>query len=170
MSQKEFSPNIEIIQIREEYIESYHACFDSIAKERIYLARLEAPPLEEVAEYTKKNIAKGNIHLVALIDDRVVGWCGIPRMKKEGFRHCGVLGMGVHKNFRGKGLGKSLMNTAITKAKEQGLERIELEVYSINAAAVHLYKQAGFEVEGIKKKARKLDGIYSDNLCMALFL
>ena len=168
MSKKEIPLKPDIIQIREEHIASYHACFDSIAKEKIYLARLEAPPLEEVARYTKMNIAEENIHLVAVIDDYVVGWCGIPRMEKEGFRHCGTLGIGVHKAFRGLGLGKRLMNTALSKAKQIGLERIELEVYRSNKAAVHLYEKAGFEIEGIKKKACKFDGKYDDNLCMAL--
>ncbi len=160
---------IRIVQISEEYIESFHACFDSVARERVYLGRIKARPLDEVAAFTKKNIAKKNIHLIALVDDRVIGWCRIPPLEKEGFRHVGVLGMGVHKDYRGKGLGKRLLDVALAQAREKGLERVELEVYSTNEAAIHLYRSAGFEVEGIKKKVRKLDGEYFDNLCMALF-
>jgi RimJ/RimL family protein N-acetyltransferase len=39
-----------------------------------------------------------------------------------------------------------------------GLERIELEVFASNTGANRLYEKAGFVVEGVKKKRRKLDG------------
>ena len=51
-----------------------------------------------------------------------------------------------------------------------GLERIELEVFVSNAAAIKLYEKAGFVVEGVKKKGRKLDGEYDDLVEMALFI
>jgi ribosomal protein S18 acetylase RimI-like enzyme len=161
---------IEIIQITEAHIPGFHDCFDSVARERIYLGRLKAHPYEEMEEFTKRNIAQGNIQLVALLDEKVIGWCGIPPIDKEGFRHVGVLGIGIHKDHRGKGIGKLLMQKAIAQAKEKALERIELDVFTVNEAAIGLYKSFGFEIEGMKKKVRKIDGKYYDDLCMALLL
>lgn len=160
--------NLEILPITEKHIESFHACLDSVAKERIHLARLEAPSLEATIEFVKKKIAKEIVHFVAILENTVIGWCDIHPLAREGFTHCGILGMGVLKDYRGKGIGKVLLNTAIAKAEEKGLERIELDVYSANKTAVYLYKKLGFEAEGIKKKARKIDGEYYDILCMAL--
>ena len=111
--------DIEIIQITEAYIESFHACFDSVARERFYLGRLKAPPLENVKEFVLKKIAKDIVHLVAITDETVVGWCDIHPFEKEGFTHVGVLGMGIDKEYRGQGLGKKLLNTAIERAKEE---------------------------------------------------
>ena len=159
---------IEIVQIRKEHIPGFHACFDSVARERIYLGRLKAPPLEDVRAFVLKKIEKNIPHFIAIADGVVIGWCDIYPLEKETFQHVGVLGMGVHKDHRGLGLGKKLMEKTLAKAKEKGWERIELEVYTTNTAAIRLYESFGFEVEGRKRKVRKLDGEYYDNLMMAL--
>ena len=88
----------------------------------------------------------------------------------EGFTHCGRLGMGVHKSFRRLGLGTRLIERTISRAKGRGLERIELEVLASNTPAIKLYEKVGFVVEGVKKRARKLDGAYDDLVEMALFI
>jgi RimJ/RimL family protein N-acetyltransferase len=168
------SRTIQILPIAEEHIESLHHCFDTVARERKYLARVQAPPLEAVRQFALKSIESAAIRLVALSQEenqaRVVGWCDISPMKREGFTHRGTLGMGVHKDFREHGIGTRLINEALSKAKGKGLERIELEVFASNAPAIKLYEKLGFVVEGVKKKARKLDGIYDDMIEMALFI
>ena len=37
---------IEIVPIREDLIDSFHAALDVVCRERVYLAFLEAPPIE----------------------------------------------------------------------------------------------------------------------------
>lgn len=56
---------------------------------------------------------------------------------------------------------------AIASAVAQGMERIELEVFASNARAIRLYERLGFVTEGVKRGARKLDGVYEDNVLMA---
>lgn len=51
-----------------------------------------------------------------------------------------------------------------------GLEKVELEVYSDNIAAIRLYERHGFKPEGVKKHARKFEGKYQDIQLMALLL
>lgn len=91
-------------------------------------------------------------------------------MSLEGFTHSGQLGMGVQKRFRRMGIGTKLIEQALRKAKAKGLERVELKVFASNTAAIKLYEKLGFVVEGVKKKARKLDGAYDDLVEMALLL
>jgi RimJ/RimL family protein N-acetyltransferase len=69
---------------------------------------------------------------------------------------------------RGKGLGTRLARAAIDRAWSDGLERIELEVFASNERAIELYRRLGFVTEGVKRRARKLDGQYDDNVLMAL--
>ena len=107
---------------------------------------------------------------VALKGDEVIGWCDISPRRGEGFTHCGRLGMGVLKDYRRQGIGTKLMERAIIRAIELGLERIELEVYSSNTPAINLYEKRGFNHEGAKRRARKLDGVYDDIIVMALFI
>jgi ribosomal protein S18 acetylase RimI-like enzyme len=165
---------VQIIPIAEEHIESLHRCFDAVARERKYLGRVQAPPLEAVRQFALRSIESAAIRLVAIGQDenqvRVVGWCDISPMEREGFTHRGTLGMGVHADFRKRGIGTRLINKAISRAKENGLERIELEVFASTTPAIKLYEKMGFVVEGVKKKARKLDGVYDDMIQMALFI
>ena len=85
-------------------------------------------------------------------------------------RHIGELGMGVHKDYRRLGLGERLAKAVIEKAVENGLERIELEVFASNTAAINLYKKLGFTIEGVHKHGRKIDGKYDDVISMALLI
>jgi ribosomal protein S18 acetylase RimI-like enzyme len=162
--------DIQIAPIAEEQIEGFHRCLDLVARERLYLALLQAPPLDSVKAAVLSNIADHMLRFVALIDKQVVGWCDIRRLKHEGFRHRGELGMGVDPRYRRLGVGQQLVSHTIQKAKESGLERIELEVFASNVAAIRLYEKMGFVTEGVKSKARKIDGTYDDIIEMALFV
>ena len=96
--------------------------------------------------------------------------CDVTRKPIEGFRHSGVLGMGLLETYRRRGLGSALLRAVLAEAKLQGLSRIELEVYTSNQPAIALYERFGFVREGIKRSARILDGQGEDILCMALLL
>lgn len=161
---------IHILPITEEHIESYHRCFDSVARERLYLGRVEAPPLEDTRESVRSNIAGRGAQLVALYQGEVIGWCVIIPNSCEGFKHNGKLGMGVYKSYRRVGLGERLARVAIDQARKMGLERLELGVFASNVGAVKLYEKLGFEIEGLNKRARKLDGKYDDLIEMVLFI
>jgi len=160
---------IRIVPTGEEYVEGFHAAVDVVARERRYLALVEAPPLEASRAFARAVQADGGVHLVAVAPgDRVVGWCDVHRSPREGFRHVGHLGMGLLPGYRGRGLGRRLMEAAIARAWEAGLERIELEVFASNSPARALYEKLGFVTEGVRRRARKLDGRYDDNVFMAL--
>lgn len=167
---KEDDVEIFISPIKEEYVEGFYRCLDEVARERKYLTFTEAPPLESVREFVLSNIAEGRVQCVATVDGRVIGWCDILPRPWPGFEHVGGLGMGLLPRWRGRGIGKRLMEAALAWAKQSGFERIELEVYASNAPAIALYRRFGFTTEGVKVRGRKLDGVYDDIVQMALFL
>jgi ribosomal protein S18 acetylase RimI-like enzyme len=76
--------------------------------------------------------------------------------------------MGLLPDYRGRGLGRQLVAQAVRAARQAGIERVELEVFASNERAIALYRAFGFATEGIKRRARKLDGQYEDNVFMAL--
>ena len=78
--------------------------------------------------------------------------------------------MGVLLNYRGKGIGRRLLEACLSLACASGLEKVELEVFSDNKAAIRLYESLGFTPEGMKIRARKLEGKYQDIQLMALSL
>lgn len=157
--------------IQEEDIESFRDTLGSVARERKFLAFVDSPPLEGTREYVRSNIEQKVAHYVAVVDGNVAGWCDITRnTSRPVFTHIGHLGMGVAAQHRGKGLGKALMAAALNHAREQGLSRIELEVYASNEPAKALYRSFGFEREGIKRKHAFFGDRFEDSELMALFL
>lgn len=151
-------------------IPSFYKCLDSVARERIFIEMIEAPPLELVAKFQTDLIGAGGPVSYAVRGREVVGWCDVFKIANPRQHHRGVLGMGVHKDFRGQGLGSRLMEHTLTLARDAGLEKIELQVYTSNVAAIRLYESHGFEREGLMRKYRRLDEVDFDSLLMAKFL
>ncbi|HDQ44192.1 MAG TPA: N-acetyltransferase [bacterium] len=52
-------------------------------------------------------------------------------------------------------------------AKEiNGIEKVELEVFQTNTAAIAFYGKAGFRREGVRIRARRIDAVFDDLLLM----
>jgi RimJ/RimL family protein N-acetyltransferase len=161
--------SIRIVPTAEKYVENLQRTIDAIAHERRYLGFLEGPPLEQTRAFVRALMAGAGVQFLAVDgSDTVNGWCDIFRNPQEGFRHRGQLGMGVLPQARGRGLGARLVTATIEQAWSEGLERVELEVFASNTPAIGLYRKLRFDVEGVKRRARKLDGSYDDIVVMAL--
>ena len=61
-----------------------------------------------------------------------------------------VFSLEVLKDFRKKGYGRKLMESAITRCKERGFHLVELNTETYNEAANYLYKSLGFQLNGLK--------------------
>ena len=159
---------IQIRHISENDIEGFHTCFDEVACERKFLGFVAAPPIEQTRKWLLAGMEQGEIRLIAVEDNRIVGWCDIETNDREGFSHAGKLGMGILKEYRGQGIGSKLLKETLSAAKAGHLERVELDVYASNTTAIKLYEKFNFQIEGRKRKARKLDETYDDIIVMAL--
>jgi ribosomal protein S18 acetylase RimI-like enzyme len=149
------------------YIEGFREVVGAVARERIYIAFVDAPPLEEVRKFVQGNIRDGRPCFVALDGEQVIGWCDISSLGRPVFAHSGILGMGVLDGYREQGIGKALMTATLDAAKAAGLTRVELTVREHNQRALKLYEKMGFVIEGVKRRGVFLDGQYEDLICMA---
>ncbi len=162
--------DIRIMRMTDDHIPSFRECLDSVARERTSLAFTEAPPLDAVGTFVRESREHGAVQYVALDGEGLVaGWCDIVPLNIEGCRHVGRLGIGVRARDRGRGIGRRLMEAAVKEAPRRGMERIELEAFASNTRAIALYRSFGFGTEGVKRRARKLDGVYDDLIIMAFF-
>lgn len=162
---------LQIRPIREDDAAAFHALVDGVCRERRYLATLESPPLESTRAFISSTIKAGHPQLVAEENGKLIGWCdAIPGGPASCSRHVARLGMGLQADYRGRGIGRQLLDAVITKARELGLEKIELGVYASNEPAIRLYRSFGFTEEGTHKRARLVDGVYDDILMMAIWL
>jgi ribosomal protein S18 acetylase RimI-like enzyme len=160
--------SIEIAPVREEHIEGCHAALNTVARERRYLTFLEAPPVEQSRQFIGRSIARRHPHFVALDGDRVVGWCDVTPHEQPATQHRGLLGMGLLPEWRGHGVGRRLIERTLEASRAFPLARVELAVRADNEDAMALYRKVGFEVEGRRQRALFVDGIYYDDIVMAL--
>lgn len=160
---------ITIEPMAERHIESFYWAFDAVARERRFLALLEAPPLDQVRRFALDSLAKGsNVHLVAMDGENLIGWCDITRMERAVFAHCGILGMGLLPAYRGQGIGRRILSQTLEAAWVQAFARVELTVYTTNVSAFRLYLSAGFVKEGCLRRRALIDGDYIDSWMMAV--
>ena len=106
--------------------------------------------------------------LMAEVEGRVVGDLSL-RRRKGRLAHVASLGMAVHDDYQGQGIGTALIEAAIEMADNWlNLKRVELDVYTDNARAIHLYKNFGFEIEGTRRALNIREGEYVDTYSMTL--
>lgn len=163
-------PQPTIRLMTEDDIPEYHACLDTVARERRYLSMVAAPPLEASKAWALPHLKANHPFFVAIHEDKVVGWCDITPNDRAYFAHRGTLGMGVHPDHRGLGIGRTLLKAALEHARSIGLEQVELEVFSSNQTAIRLYERCGFVLDGTRRNACKSEGSYQDILLMACSL
>ena len=163
------SDTIEIVRIRPYHVEGFRRTFDAVARERRFLAVLEAPPLDEVRQYVQDAIDADDPMAVALGEDAVVGWCDIRRYRQATRRHRGALGMGVIPAWRQRGVGSRLLGAVLELACARGFARVDLDVYADNAPAIRLYEKFGFTHEGFQRDAFRIDGRSFYAIAMAWF-
>jgi ribosomal protein S18 acetylase RimI-like enzyme len=159
---------IEIVPITQGHIESFHRTLDVVARERRYLSFLEAPPFEATQAFILDIIEHGYPQLVVLSGGEVVGWCDVTPKPRPIYAHSGVLGMGLLPQFRHHGIGKRLILQALAAAQAFGMQRVELTVRENNANAIALYRNVGFEIEGVQRNAVFVDGTYENLILMAV--
>jgi L-phenylalanine/L-methionine N-acetyltransferase len=123
-------------------------------------------------EVWRKRLAEppeGTFNLLACVENEVVGQLGLHTFPNHfRRRHVGQIGMAVHDDWQGKGAGTALMQAAVDLAdKWLNLTRLELEVYTDNEAALHLYKKFGFIIEGTLHQFAYRDGQFVNVYTMA---
>ena len=100
--------------------------------------------------------------------EKVIGTAGLRVSANPRLSHSASIGIMVHRDYQGMGVGTRLMETLLDMADNWlMLVRVELGVYTDNAKAIALYKKMGFEEEGVKRKAAIRNGRYVDEMIMA---
>ncbi|HAH43294.1 GNAT family N-acetyltransferase [Gimesia sp.] len=161
--------NFRVRQIELDDLAGFREALTRVAAERKYLLTVEPPSLENMEAYVRHNIEQNHAQYVALVEQRIVGWADLIPHARETVRHVARLGMGVLPECRGQGIGNQLLERAMAHAWEQGLKRLELEVFSTNEVALNLYRKHGYQVEGVKRFARCIDGEYQDIVVMGQY-
>ncbi len=161
---------VENLSIRRAEPDDSAALYEMFTSPKVYEGTLQLPyPSREMWRQRVAEPGAGTYNLVAVVGDRVVGMFGLhtfPNRPRR--RHVGAIDIVVHDEWQGKGVGAALMRAGLDLADNWlNLTRLELEVYTDNEAAIHLYERFGFEREGTLRQHAFRDGRYVDSNVMA---
>ena len=127
-------------------------------------------PLQKVAQ----RLASEESHVFGAFvgDGQLVGVTGLYREQRKKSHHKALIfGMYVAPEFREQGIGRALLEAALSRAEDLvGLRRVNLTVMASNEAARSLYESCGFEAFGMEREAFKIKGDYYDAVHMTLCL
>jgi ribosomal protein S18 acetylase RimI-like enzyme len=162
---------VEIRPARPQDASSYLAMWREVVAERRFVrTEVVKGTVRDYRRQFRDSVTNDRAWFLTLAERRVVGALFIERMAHPVNRHVATLGMAVHAPWRGKGLGTALMEAALRWAGSSGVEKVSLEVYPTNEAALALYRRFGFEEEGrLVRHSRKSYG-YEDELIMSRFM
>ena len=160
--------SIESLRIRRAEADDCDAVYEMFTASTVYSGTLQLPYPSR--EYWRKRLSENTesvYHLVGIIEDRIVGMVSVAIPNRPRRKHAGAIGISVHGDWQGKGIGKELMRALVDLADNWlNLTRLELEVYADNEAAIRLYERFGFEVEGRLRQHALRDGQFVDSIMM----
>ena len=161
---------VEGLTIRRAEPDDSSALYEMFTSPKLYANTLQLPyPSREQWRRRLSEPGDGTYNLVAVVGDKVVGMFGLHTFPARPRRHhAAAVGLTVHDDWHGKGVGTALMRAGLDLADNWlNLTRIELSVYVDNAPAIALYEKFGFEVEGTHRRLAFRDGEYVDGYSMA---
>ena len=96
--------------------------------------------------------SKNSYYIVAKINDDIVGFAGIKVVLDE----ADIMNIVTKKDMRNLGIGSALFKALIDYSKNNGINKLTLEVNENNLSAIHLYEKYGFEK--IAERAKYYNG------------
>lgn len=127
--------------------------------------------LADTERWVEKNSAFQDTYCFAietLDSGRFIGRCDICRVDWKA--RVAVVGILIgDKRYRGKGYGSDAMEVLIRFCfEEMNLNKVRLDVFSLNTGARRCYEKCGFGVEGVFRREIYAHGQYHDNIAMGL--
>lgn len=113
---------------------------------------LEPKSVQERTEWFKSHDERFPI-LVALVDDKVVGWASLTRWSdKKAYDVTAETSFYVRSSHRGQGIGRKLKTAIIDEARRLGFHSLLARVTETSLESIHLNEDAGFVHVGTLKE------------------
>jgi len=127
--------------------------------------------LDNRKEWFKARKGRGFPVIVAVMDGKVTGYASYGDWRAfDGYRHTREHSIYVHKNARGLGLGKQLMQALIDHARSNDVHVLIGAIESENLASIRLHEAMGFRIAGRFSEVGTKFGRWLDLTCMELKL
>lgn len=139
-------------------------------QDRIATLETEERSPEERAQWLAARDARHPV-LVAESDGSIVGWASLNVFNaRRAYEHVADISLYVEREWRGRGVGRQLLQALIARAVELGYHKLVLAAFPFNAAGMRAYGRAGFREVGVYREQGRLDGRWVDTIVMEKIL
>lgn len=139
-----------------------------VANEGSYI---EAETVADLIDYEeillRNNSAESRMFFVATVEEQVVGWVHLDLPQTGKLRHTAKLTVGVLDEYRGGGIGTTLLEKGSAWARENDFEKLYNSVPATNEEARNFLETHGWHTEATREDHYKIDGEYVDEVMMA---
>ena len=127
------------------------------------------PTIDEQVNWVNTFIHnKNDLLLIAECNGYIIGNIDLKMQHRKMLAHTGIIGMGIHPDWQGQGIGTVLIERIIAWADTNvAVEILWLQVFSTNERAIKFYAKMGFHEEGRQRRfIKNIHGEYIDNVIM----
>jgi phosphinothricin acetyltransferase len=101
----------------------------------------------------------------------VVAWGSLNVFNpRRAYDHVADFSLYVERGWRGRGLGRRLLDELIARARTLGYHKLVLSAFPFNPAGMQAYRRAGFREVGTYREQGRLDGRWVDTILMEKIL
>ncbi|WP_257297642.1 GNAT family N-acetyltransferase [Haloarchaeobius sp. FL176] len=144
---------------------------ETIAAEDAYaVARRLADQVAREDVLLRHNESGNRVFFVATVNDEAVGWLHVEAISSPMMDHTAELTVGVLEEYRGHGLGSTLMERGLHWAREQDLLKVSQSLPATNERAIEFLEDAGWSVESTREGHYRVDDELVDEVQLAVWL
>jgi phosphinothricin acetyltransferase len=139
-------------------------------EDRIATLETELRTPEERRQWMAARPARHPV-VVAVTEGQVIGWGSLNSFNaRPAYDHVVDLSVYVERGWRGRGVGRALLQHLLPLASRLGYHKMVLATFPFNASGVALYERMGFTRVGVYREQGELDGRWIDVLIMERLL
>jgi len=158
--------NVVIRDSIEKDIKSIKAIYNQGIEDRIATLETELKDDSNMKDWFDKHTGRYKA-IVAENEEQIVGWASLNQYNsREAYSGVADLSIYIAREYRGKGIGKLLLDEIESRAKDNCFHKIVLFTFPFNHLGQGLYRKMGFREVGIFKNQGILDGEFVDVMAM----
>ena len=136
------------------------AIYNSTIASRQSTADTSEISVESRMEWLKQHDPNKRPLFVHEEDGKVVGWISFQSFYgRPAYDHTAEISIYISSKYRGKGLGRLLLEKSLELTKQLDIKTIVCFIFSHNIPSIKLFKSFGFEEWGLLPNVAEMDGV-----------
>lgn len=155
--------NIDPLEFRlamPEDLEAIVRIYNSTIASRLVTADLEPVSVESRKEWFQRHTPHKRPLWIVEESGKVIGWLGFqPFHSRIAYDATAEISLYLDESVRGRGLGRKILDFALEKAPQLGIETLIGLIFEHNIPSIRLFEKAGYCEWGFLPEVANLDGV-----------